>query len=53
MLQLTTFLHHQNGSIVEGLAVWKKNLDKRFAGVEECYICFFILHGSSHQVSIL
>ena len=34
MLQLTTFLIHQNGSIHEGLNLWKKNVDKRFEGVE-------------------
>jgi len=50
MLQLTTFLTHQNGSIHEGLNLWKKNVDKRFEGVEECYICFYILHGTNHQL---
>jgi hypothetical protein len=34
MLQLTTFLTHQNGTIHEGLNLWKRNVDKRFQGVE-------------------
>ena len=38
MLQLTTFLTHQNGSIYEGLNLWKKNVDKRFEGVEVMWI---------------
>ncbi|RWS24942.1 E3 ubiquitin-protein ligase listerin-like protein, partial [Leptotrombidium deliense] len=50
LLQLTTFLTHQNGSIVDGLSLWKKNIDKRFEGVEECMICFYILHGSTCQL---
>jgi len=50
MLQLTTFLTHQNGTILDGLHLWKQNVDKRFEGVEECYICFYILHGSNHQL---
>ena len=65
MLQLTTFLTHQNGTILDGLDLWRKNVDKRFEGVEvrpratevflisifqECYICFYILHGSNHQL---
>jgi len=50
MLQLTTFLTYQNGTILGGLNIWKKNVDKRFEGVEECYICFYILHGSNHQL---
>jgi len=50
MLQLTTFLQHQNGSLLDALTMWKRNVDKRFEGVEECYICFFILHGSNYQM---
>lgn len=50
MMQLRVFLTHQNGSIWDGLALWKRNLDKRFEGVEECYICFSILHGSNFQI---
>ena len=44
------FFQHQNGSVVDGLTLWKKNVDRRFEGVEECYICFFILHGSTYQM---
>lgn len=40
LLQLSIFLTHQNGSIWDGLVLWKSSLDKRFEGVEECYICF-------------
>ncbi|KZC08965.1 E3 ubiquitin-protein ligase listerin [Dufourea novaeangliae] len=49
-MQLSIFLTHQNGSVWDGLALWKKNLDKKFAGVEECYICFSIFHSSSYQI---
>ncbi|XP_064628174.1 E3 ubiquitin-protein ligase listerin-like [Lineus longissimus] len=50
MLQMTTFLNHQNGSIIEGLKLWKKNVDKRFEGVEDCMICFSVIHGSNYQL---
>ncbi|XP_063237912.1 E3 ubiquitin-protein ligase listerin [Bacillus rossius redtenbacheri] len=50
IMQLTVFLAHQNGSLWDGLNLWKSNLDKRFEGIEECYICFSILHGSSFQI---
>ncbi|KAL1139991.1 hypothetical protein AAG570_006968 [Ranatra chinensis] len=50
IMQLTIFLTHQNGSIWDGLILWKSNMDKKFEGVEECYICFSILHNSSHQL---
>ncbi|XP_077977369.1 E3 ubiquitin-protein ligase listerin-like isoform X1 [Glandiceps talaboti] len=47
MLQLTTFLVHQNGSILDGLTLWKRNVDKRFEGIEDCIICFSVIHGSN------
>ncbi|XP_057307534.1 E3 ubiquitin-protein ligase listerin-like [Hydractinia symbiolongicarpus] len=50
MLQLTTFLSFQNGTILDGLALWKKNVDKRFEGVEECMVCFSVLHGSNYSL---
>ncbi|CAN0229453.1 unnamed protein product [Lampetra planeri] len=50
MLQLSTFLTHQNGSIMDGLALWKANVDKRFEGVEECTICYSVIHGSNYSL---
>lgn len=50
MLQMTTFLTHQNGSIMDGLILWKRNVDKRFEGVEECMICFSVIHGSNYSL---
>ena len=40
----------QNGSIWDGLEHWKCNLDKRFEGVEECYICFSVVHSSNLEI---
>ncbi|KAM9320364.1 E3 ubiquitin-protein ligase listerin [Gastrophryne carolinensis] len=50
MLQLNTYLTHQNGSIIEGLSLWKNNVDKRFEGVEDCMICFSVIHGSNYSL---
>ncbi|GFS67129.1 e3 ubiquitin-protein ligase listerin, partial [Nephila pilipes] len=47
LMQLITLLTYQNGSILDGLTMWKRNLDKKFEGVEECMICYYILHSSS------
>lgn len=46
-LMLTTFLTHQNGSIMEGLNLWRSNADKRFEGIEDCMICFSVIHGGN------
>lgn len=49
LLQLTRFLAHQNGPLLDGIDLWRKNIDKRFEGVEKCMICFSILH-SNYQL---
>ena len=65
MLQLLTFINSQaqqprhrwpaltaaqNGSILDGLLLWKSNIDKYFEGVEECAICYSIIHGTNCQL---
>lgn len=49
LLQLTRFLAHQNGPLLDGIDLWRRNIDKRFEGVEKCMICFSILH-SNYQL---
>ncbi|XP_065225730.1 E3 ubiquitin-protein ligase listerin [Planococcus citri] len=48
--QLNMYLAHQNGLIRDGIMSWKSNVDKAFEGVEECYICFSIVHSSNYQL---
>ncbi|XP_059177015.1 E3 ubiquitin-protein ligase listerin-like [Physella acuta] len=50
LLQLNIFLQHQNGSISEGLKLWKGNLDKKFEGIDDCMICFSVIHGTNFQL---
>jgi len=50
LLQLTTFLQFQNGSIVDGITMWKRNIDKPFEGVDPCMVCFSVLHGTNYQL---
>ncbi|KAL8578088.1 hypothetical protein ACOMHN_055408 [Nucella lapillus] len=47
LLQVSVFLQHQNGHIMEGLRLWKRNLDKKMEGVEECFICYAVIHATS------
>ncbi|KAF0764977.1 E3 ubiquitin-protein ligase listerin [Aphis craccivora] len=48
--QLALFFSHQNGSIIDGIYLWKLNITKKFDGIEECYICYSILHNSNYQL---
>jgi len=49
VLQMTTLLLYQNGSILDALLFWKEKVDKKLDGIEECMICFSVVHGSSTQ----
>ena len=49
ILQMTMMLQHQNGSVADALLLWKQKVDKRLDGLEECMICFSIVHGSNAQ----
>lgn len=35
---------------MEGLRLWKRNIDKRFEGVEECMVCYAVVHGTNFQL---
>lgn len=50
LMQLKMCVLHQNGRIWDGLSLWNHNLDKKFDGVEECYICFAVLHPGTYQL---
>uniref|UniRef100_A0A182NK38 E3 ubiquitin-protein ligase listerin n=1 Tax=Anopheles dirus TaxID=7168 RepID=A0A182NK38_9DIPT len=50
VMQLSIFLTHQNGSIYDGLSLWKRNLDRKFEGVEECYVCYSVIHQDTCQL---
>uniref|UniRef100_A0A1I8FBG5 E3 ubiquitin-protein ligase listerin n=1 Tax=Macrostomum lignano TaxID=282301 RepID=A0A1I8FBG5_9PLAT len=49
-LQMAAFLRSQNGSLLDGIELWKRNVDKKFEGVEDCMICYSILHGSNYRL---
>lgn len=48
LLSLTAFIRNQNGAIAEAICIWKSNFDKEFEGIEECPICYSIIHTSNH-----
>ncbi len=43
-LQIIQLLSHQDGSVLDAVLLWKRNVDKEFDGVEPCPICYSILH---------
>ena len=50
VLMMRSLLAKENESMLNSLLLWKENIDRQFEGVEECYICFCIVHASSKQL---
>lgn len=50
LLGLNTMLSHRNTPLLQSLAFWKQNVDQKFEGIEECFICYYVLHGTNHQL---
>lgn len=48
--QLSIYLSHQNGRLSDGIAIWKRNLDKKYEGVEECFICYSVVQLENLQL---
>ncbi|THD27520.1 E3 ubiquitin-protein ligase listerin [Fasciola hepatica] len=49
-VQLSVFINNQNGSILDGIDLWQKNVRKKFEGVEECAICYSVVHNSNFSL---
>jgi hypothetical protein len=44
VLQIIQLCSNQDGSLLDAVLLWKKNVDKEFEGVEPCPICYSILN---------
>ncbi|PIA58085.1 hypothetical protein AQUCO_00500192v1 [Aquilegia coerulea] len=49
-LSMIAFVRSQNGALAEAIRRWKNNFDKEFEGVEECPICYSIVHTSNNSL---
>jgi len=43
-LQIHQLLSNCDGTIMDGIRLWKRNVDREFEGVEECSICYSVVH---------
>lgn len=48
--QLSIYLTHQNGRLYDGISLWKRNLDRKYEGVEECYVCYSVINQETCQL---
>ncbi|KAK6927168.1 hypothetical protein RJ641_008887 [Dillenia turbinata] len=49
LLSMMSFVRNQNGALAEAIRIWKSNFDKEFEGVEECPICYCVIHIVDHS----
>ncbi|KAK6935661.1 Zinc finger, RING-type [Dillenia turbinata] len=50
LLSMMSFVRNQNGALGEAIRIWKSNFDKEFEGVEECPICYSVIHTANHSL---
>eukprot|EP00466_Bigelowiella_natans_P012439 jgi/Bigna1/85758/estExt_fgenesh1_pg.C_60032 len=43
-LNITRILASSDATILDAVIDWKKNLDKQFQGLEECPVCYCVVH---------
>lgn len=52
-MQIMLMLNNQGGSLYDALMLWKDNVDKEYAGVEPCPVCYSVLHVKTHKLPTL
>ncbi|XP_040991883.1 E3 ubiquitin-protein ligase listerin isoform X1 [Juglans microcarpa x Juglans regia] len=50
LMSMMSFVRNQNGALAEAIGIWKRNFDKEFEGVEECPICYSVIHTTNHSL---
>ncbi|KAK3022955.1 hypothetical protein RJ639_046773 [Escallonia herrerae] len=50
IMSMMLFIRNQNGALAEAIRIWKSNFDKEFEGVEECPICYSVIHTANHSL---
>ncbi|KAI9310568.1 hypothetical protein BX666DRAFT_2004897 [Dichotomocladium elegans] len=50
MFSVAAVIGSQNGSIVDALTVFKRNLNLHFSGVEDCTICYSIISAQDRSI---
>ncbi|EKX50542.1 hypothetical protein GUITHDRAFT_66966 [Guillardia theta CCMP2712] len=52
-LSMRTLLDNKDGSLLDAILLWKKNVDQVFEGVEECPICYTVIHMVNNSLPTL
>jgi hypothetical protein len=50
VLHMVTCISNRDGRLLDAIRLWQQNLDKEFEGVEDCPICYAVLHMTTNQL---
>eukprot|EP00744_Colponema_vietnamica_P004638 GILI01006889.1.p1 GENE.GILI01006889.1~~GILI01006889.1.p1 ORF type:complete len:999 (+),score=272.62 GILI01006889.1:314-2998(+) len=50
ILSMMTLISTQNGTILDAILLWQRNIDKQFEGVDDCPICISTVHPTDHSL---
>ena len=44
LLSVSSFVTNRNGTLLQAVHYWRRNIEREFDGVEECCICYSVIH---------
>jgi len=52
-LSMLRLLQQENSSILEVILTWKKHVERELEGIEDCYICYYLVHPTDKSLPVL
>eukprot|EP00873_Tetraselmis_striata_P023896 jgi/Tetstr1/444160/TSEL_032054.t1 len=50
LMSINVFLRNYNGSVGDAIELWRRNVQKEFEGLEECLICYSVIHPANRSL---
>ncbi|TNV72666.1 hypothetical protein FGO68_gene17533 [Halteria grandinella] len=50
ILAIRKIIQFQNGDIISAVLAWKANIEREIEGVEDCYICYAVVHDTDQSL---
>uniref|UniRef100_A0A061R884 E3 ubiquitin-protein ligase listerin n=1 Tax=Tetraselmis sp. GSL018 TaxID=582737 RepID=A0A061R884_9CHLO len=50
LLSISVFLRNHNGTVGDAIELWRRNVEKEFEGLEECLICYSVIHPTNRSL---
>ena len=50
LLGILTYLRNGDGCVLDAIRMWRRHVEAAFDGVEECAVCYFVVHASNHSL---